>query len=50
MLDATFDDAETAEKFLEVMRTQVWPDPSRAPAKVGVPRSAVLELVESHDY
>ena len=50
MLDSEFDDAESAQKFLEVMRTQVWPDPAKAPAKVGQPRTAVIELVESHDY
>jgi len=50
MLDSEFDDAASAQRFLETMRTQVWPDPEKAPAKVGQPRTTVLELVESHDY
>jgi hypothetical protein len=50
MLDSEFDDAASAQKFLDVMRTQVWPDPAKAPAKVGQPRTAVVELVESHEY
>lgn len=50
MVDGDFDDAATAERFLNVMRTQVWPDPQKAPAKVGQPRTAVVEMVESHSY
>jgi len=50
MLDGNFDDTATAEHFLQIMRTQVWPDPTKAPAKVGQPRTTLLELVESHDY
>lgn len=50
MLDSEFDDPASAEKFLETMRTQVWPDPEKAPAKVGQPKTSMLELVESHDY
>ena len=50
MLDGDFDDAGQAQAFLDVMRTQVWPDPKKAPSKVGHPRTAIIELVESHDY
>ncbi len=50
MLDGEFDDAGAAQGFLDVMRTQVWPDPQKAPSKVGQPRTAIVELVESHDY
>jgi quinol monooxygenase YgiN len=50
MLDSEFDDAQAAEGFLEVMRTKVWPDPAKAPSKIGQPRTAIVELVESHDY
>jgi hypothetical protein len=50
MLDADFDNTEEAEGFLEIMRTRVWPDPAKAPAKVGTPDTRILEMVESKDY
>lgn len=50
MLEADFDDAQQARAFLDVMRTKVWPDPEKAPAKLGAARTNILELVESHDY
>lgn len=50
MLDSEFDSPHAAEGFLEVMRAQVWPDPAKAPAKIGQPRTTIVELVESHDY
>ena len=50
MLDSEFDDPASAERFLETMRTSVWPDPAKAPAKIGQPKTTVLELVESHQY
>jgi len=50
MIDGDFDDPAAAEGFLEIMRTQVWPDPAKAPAKLGQPRTTIVELVESHDY
>ena len=50
MLDSEFDDAATAQAFLDVMRTQVWSDPEKAPAKIGAPRTSIIELVEHHDY
>jgi hypothetical protein len=50
MLDADFDSAQQAEGFLEIMRTKVWPDPKKAPAKVGTPQTRIVELVESREY
>ena len=50
MVDGDFDDAASAERFLQVLRTQVWSDPNKAPAKIGQPRTAVIEMVESHSY
>ena len=37
MVDADFDRAEEAQAFPDIMRTKVWPDPEKAPAKVGAP-------------
>jgi hypothetical protein len=50
MVDADFDRAEEAQAFLQIMRTKVWPDPEKAPAKVGDPRTHIVELVESREY
>lgn len=50
MIDGEFGDTGAAQGFLDVMRTQVWPDPQKAPSKIGQPRAAIVELVESHDY
>ena len=50
MIDGDFDDPTAAQSFLDVMRTQVWPDPTKAPAKVGTPRTSVVQLVENHVY
>ncbi len=50
MLDADFDSAEEAEAFLEIMRRDVWPDPEKAPAKVGIPQTRIVEVVESKEY
>jgi hypothetical protein len=50
ILDGDFDDAPSAQAFLDVMRTQVWPDPDKAPSKIGQPRTSLVEFVESHDY
>lgn len=50
MVDGDFDRAEQAHAFLEIMRTNVWNDPAKAPAKLGTPRVHVVEMVESHDY
>ncbi len=50
MLDADFDSAQEAEAFLDIMRTRVWSDPEKAPAKVGVPLTRIVELVETREY
>jgi hypothetical protein len=50
LLDGDFDDAASAQQFLEAMRTQVWPDPQKAPAKVGQPKIIIANLVETHEY
>lgn len=50
MLDGDFDDVASAQRFLEIMRSQVWPDPAKAPAKLGQPRTAIMQLAESHEY
>lgn len=50
LLDGEFDDPATAQAFLEIMRTQVWPDPTKAPSKLGQPRTTIAELVEDHAY
>jgi hypothetical protein len=50
LLDGDFDDAPSARRFLEAMRTQVWPDPGKAPAKIGMPVIVIAELVETCEY
>lgn len=50
MVDGEFDGAQDAQAFLEVMRTQVWPDRDKAPAKVGAPQTRIVEMVETHEY
>ena len=50
MLDADFDTAEQAQAFLDIMQTRVWPDPAKAPAKVGAPMTRIVEMVESKEY
>ncbi len=50
MLDAEFDTTAAAEVFLDVMRTRVWPDPEKAPAKEGAPQARIIELVETKEY
>ena len=50
MLDIDFDTVDQAERFLEVMRKDVWPSPEKAPAKVGTPQTRIVDMVESKDY
>jgi len=38
-----FDDAEGAETFLNLLRTQIWADPARAPGLDGTPRTIILQ-------
>lgn len=50
VLDLDFDSTAQAEGFLEIMRTEVWPSPEKAPAKVGTPQTRIVEMVESVEY
>ena len=50
MLDIDFDTVDQAERFLEVMRKDVWPSPEKAPAKVGTPETRIVDMVESQEY
>jgi hypothetical protein len=50
MLDLDFDSTKQAEGFLEIMRTEVWPSPEKAPAKLGTPQTRIIEMVESVEY
>jgi hypothetical protein len=49
-LDVDFPTPTEAENFLEVMRRDVWPDPEKAPAKLGTPDTSVLDVMETHVY
>jgi hypothetical protein len=49
-LDTDFPTSTEAEKFLEVMRRDVWPDPAKAPAKLGTPEASILDVMETHAY
>lgn len=50
LLDTDFDSAKEADAFLETMRRDVWPDPKKAPAKVGTPQTRIVEMVDSKEY
>jgi hypothetical protein len=50
MLDLDFDDATGAIGFLDILRRDVWPSPEKAPAKIGAPKTRIIELVDSHEY
>jgi hypothetical protein len=50
MLDVDFDTPEDAGRFLAIMERDVWPSPDKAPAKVGAPRTHILEMVETEEY
>ena len=50
MLDIDFDTAADANQFLEILRNKVWPSPEKAPAKVGAPKTRIIDLVERHEY
>jgi len=49
-LDVDFPTPTEAEKFLEAMRRDVWPDPGKAPAMLGSPETSILEVMETHAY
>lgn len=50
MLDIDFDSVTDAGAFLETLRTKVWPSPEKAPAKLGEPRTHILEMADSRKY
>ncbi len=47
MIDLEFDDAAGAEALLNILRTQVWTSPERAPALVGQPRARITDTVDA---
>jgi hypothetical protein len=49
-LDIDFATIAEAERFLRVLRTQVWPSPDKTPAKIGAPSTQIIEMVETADY
>ncbi len=49
-LDIDFPTVAEAERFLTVLRDEVWPSPERAPAKVGAPSARIVEMVEAEEY
>ena len=50
MIDLDFDTAAEAGTFLTIMERDVWPSPDKAPAKVGAPRTHLLDMVETEEY
>jgi hypothetical protein len=44
VIDLDFPTAEHAERFRAFLYEKVWPTPANAPALVGAPRTAILEL------
>ena len=50
MIDLDFDTAAEASSFLAIMQRDVWPSADKAPAKIGAPRTAILDMVESEEY
>lgn len=47
MLDLEFDSLEGAEAFGRFLTERVWSSPSSAPALAGVPRTRILDLVDT---
>jgi hypothetical protein len=50
ILDGDFETKKAAEGFLHIMRTEVWTSPDKAPAKIGTPKTRLLEVVEVKEY
>ena len=50
MLDLDIDTAAEASAFLDILRSEVWPSPEKAPPKVGAPKTRIVDLVDSHQY
>jgi hypothetical protein len=49
-LDIDFSTTAEAERFLTVLREEVWPSRDKAPAKIGAPSARIIEMVEAEDY
>ena len=49
LLDGDFDTKDEAERFLDTMRNDVWPSPEKAPAKIGTPKTRLLDVVRAED-
>jgi hypothetical protein len=49
-LDIDFDTPSEADAFLTILRNDVWSSSDKAPAKVGMPSTQIIDLVESHEY
>jgi hypothetical protein len=49
-LDIDFSTVAEAERFLTVLRDEVWPSPDKAPAKIGAPSARIVEMVEAAEY
>jgi hypothetical protein len=49
-LDIDFDTPSEADAFLTVLRNDVWSSSDNAPAKVSMPSTQIIDLVESHEY
>ena len=47
MLDLEFDSLEGAQAFGRFLTERVWSSPSSAPALAGVPRTRILDLVDT---
>jgi hypothetical protein len=43
VIDLDFGSTEEAERFLNFLRTKVWPSPENAPALAGTPETRILE-------
>ncbi len=50
LLDLDFDSRKEAEGFLTILREEVWTSAEKAPAKLGIPETRIVELVESEEY
>lgn len=46
VLNLDFDTTDHAESFLYFLRTEVWGSAQNAPALIGAPKVAILEVVE----
>jgi hypothetical protein len=46
VIELDFGTHDEAGKFLEFLTTRVWSSPANAPALVGSPKTAILDLVE----